>query len=80
MTGNKAYKLRTAIGAILIEKRKKHAISHEKLAAKAGISRTAISHLESGQRQPTLYISIKLAHALDMSFSELVKQAEKRVK
>ncbi|HCN32331.1 MAG TPA: hypothetical protein DIS83_04255 [Rhodobiaceae bacterium] len=50
------------------------------MAIKAGISRTAISHLESGRSQPSLRVSINIANALGISFSELARQTEKRIK
>ncbi len=75
-----AGKIQAAIVAILIEERKRQAISHEKLAAKARISRTAISYMESGRSLPSLRISLKIAAALGMDFPTLARRAEKRVK
>jgi DNA-binding XRE family transcriptional regulator len=39
---------------LFIERRKKLGLSHEKLAALAGIHRTAVSHIENHRRNPTV--------------------------
>lgn len=80
MTDDYASKIQAAIVTLLMEERKKQGVSHEKLAIKAGISRTAISHLESGRSRPSLRVSINIANALGISFSELARQTEKRIK
>tara|TARA_B100000989_G_scaffold173502_1_gene130111 strand:+ start:498 stop:731 length:234 start_codon:yes stop_codon:yes gene_type:complete len=59
------------------ETRKAKGISHEKLAEKAGITRPAISHIESGRRKPSLLVCIKIAKALDLKLWEVIKKAEK---
>jgi transcriptional regulator with XRE-family HTH domain len=80
MTDDYASKIQAAIVTLLMEELKKQGVSHEKLAIKAGISRTAISHLESGRSQPSLRVSINISNALGISFSELARQTEKRIK
>jgi transcriptional regulator with XRE-family HTH domain len=80
MTDDYASKIQAAIVTLLMEERKKQGVSHEKLAIKAGISRTAISHLESGRSQPSLRVSINISNALGISFSELARQTEKLIK
>lgn len=65
---------------VLIQERKKQGISHEKLAAIAGIHRTAISHIENRRRNPTLLVCMKLAHALDIRFSQIAVRAENILK
>lgn len=56
--------------------RKKSGMSHEVLATKAGVTRTAVSYIEGGKRKPTLLMAMKLAHALGVDFSELLRCAE----
>jgi putative molybdopterin biosynthesis protein len=51
-------------------------LSHDTLARRAGLTRPAISHIESGKRKPSLKVSIKLAHALDTELSELLRAIE----
>lgn len=80
MTDDYASKIQAAIVTLLMEELKKQGVSHEKLAIKAGISRTAISHLESGRSQPSLRVSINISNALGISFSELARQTEKLIK
>jgi transcriptional regulator with XRE-family HTH domain len=65
---------------VLTQERKKQGISHEKLAALAGIHRTAISHIENKRRNPTLMICLKLANALGISFATIAAKAEKLAK
>ena len=47
-------------------------LSHNKLALKAGVTRPAISQIESGKRTPTLVVCLKLARALDQQLGELI--------
>lgn len=54
-------------------------ISHESLAKTAGVSRAAISHIESGRRRPSLLMCLKVAEALGVPFSELVNKVEKEI-
>lgn len=61
----------------LTERRKKLGLSHEKLAALAGIHRTAVSHIENRRRNPSLLICLKLAQALNCQLSEVLSKAEK---
>lgn len=77
MKGKLAQHIQEAVIDGLIERRKKLGLSHEKLAALAGIHRTAVSHIENRRRNPTLLICLKLAHALDCRLSEILKTAEK---
>ena len=53
--------------------REKQKISQEELAYKSKLNPAYISHLERGIYSPTLYVTWKIAKALDISLSELVK-------
>ncbi len=46
-------------------------ISQVELAAKAGITASAISMIEAGLRSPSLVISCKISEALEVSVTEL---------
>ena len=59
--------------------RKKLGLSHEALASKAGVTRAAISFIESGKRKPTLLILLKLANAMDADLSGLLRKAERNL-
>lgn len=60
----------------LIARRKELGLSHEKLAALAGLHRTAISHIENRRRNPTLLVCLRLAKALDCRLSDLLDKCE----
>jgi transcriptional regulator with XRE-family HTH domain len=62
-----------AFGEQLKEFRKQKGISQEDFALAAGLDRTYISGLECGKRNPTLKILCKVAKALEMEPSELIK-------
>jgi len=52
-------------------------VSHEALARKAGVTRSAISHIESGKRKPSLLVALSIAEALDTELSDILLKAEK---
>lgn len=54
-------------------------LSHNKLSVKAGITRPAISQIESGKRTPTLLVCLKIARALDVSLGDLIQKCEKEL-
>ncbi len=63
------------------EHRKKQDISLNKLAQLSGVTRPTISFIESRRfRSPALPTCIKIARGLGMDFSDVVRQAEKRIK
>jgi DNA-binding XRE family transcriptional regulator len=77
MRNNYADNVLENVVELLAEARKAKGVSHETLAQKAGVTRPAISHIESGKRKPSLLICLKLAHALDLKLWTLIKKAEK---
>ena len=64
--------------ALLKRERLAQDLSQERLAEAAGVSRTAITMIESGERNPTLFVCHALARALDLPLSQLVAAAEKK--
>ena len=56
--------------------RKQRGLSHERLAEKAGLTRQAVSHLEGPDSNPTVTSLLKLADALEMDLSDLIKRVE----
>ena len=56
--------------------RKALGISQEKLARLAGLSRSALTMIESGKRNPTLFVCHALAGALGVPLSEVLREAE----
>lgn len=63
-------------GNILREIRTERKISQEKLAEYCGLDKTFISLLERGLRQPTITTIFKIAKALDISPSDLIRRIE----
>lgn len=51
-------------------------ISQEEVATRSGLHRTYISDIERGSRNPTLKTLARLTVALEISASDLIRQAE----
>ncbi len=76
MAKRKADQVYAKVVVRLKELRKSQGISHEKLAAMAGVTRSAISFTESGKTNPTFYLCLKIAEALGVSLGDLIKEVE----
>lgn len=63
-------------GQILRELRIEKGISQEDLGFKSGYHRTYISLLERGQKNPSLQTIFRLAKALEISPSEIIRRIE----
>lgn len=63
-------------GQILRKLRAEKGISQEDLGFKSGYHRTYISLLERGQKNPSLQAIFRLAKALEISPSELIRRIE----
>lgn len=59
----------------LTKLRKEQGLSHEKLAQKIGVHRSAISLIESGKRSPTLVMCLKIARGLGAKLGEMLTKA-----
>lgn len=57
--------------------RKEQELSHETLAKKVGVSRPAISFIESGKRVPTILTCAKISKALGVRLSDILSKFEK---
>jgi transcriptional regulator with XRE-family HTH domain len=66
-------------GDVVRQLRKKRMLSQEQLGFESGLHRTYISLLERGKMSPTLKTLAKLALALNVSPSEVVRLVESRV-
>jgi transcriptional regulator with XRE-family HTH domain len=64
-------------GYLLVELRKAKKLSQAQLGIDCDLDRTFISLLERGERQPTLSTIFKLAKALGVSPSSIIKELEK---
>jgi len=60
----------------LIRLRKESGMSHDMLAAAAGVHRSTISLIESKKRIPTILTCWRIAAALKAQLSSIVKRAE----
>ena len=66
-----------ALVLILRDERLKQNISATDLAARVGISRTTITHLESDLARPTLWVLLKLSYGLQINLTDALKTAFK---
>ncbi len=64
------------VGKVISEIRKEKGMSQEVLSGLADIGRTHLSAIERGERKPTLETLYRIACALDMRMSDIVKQIE----
>jgi transcriptional regulator with XRE-family HTH domain len=65
---------------IIHERRTALAVSKKRLAEMSGVTRTAILLMERHDRSPSLELLLRLARALEIPFSEVVREAELRSK
>lgn len=70
------YMVISVFGKVLRKLRESQSLSQEKLAEYCDLDRTYISLLERGLRQPTISTIFKIADALNITPSELVKKVE----
>jgi len=60
---------------LLRKERIRHEISLNRLAEKAGLSRSMVSYVERGMRNPTLDTLLRIAEALNLDLWKLIKDA-----
>lgn len=76
MGKNKETSPSQAFGIVLRELRKKAEFTQENLAFEAGIERNYVSLIELGRNQPTISVIFKLAMALNIEPSKMIKLTE----
>ena len=64
-------------GDVLRNARLEADLTQEKLAFKAGVDRTYVSHLENDKKSPTLEMLFHLCDALGVSAAALIARVEK---
>jgi len=64
------------IGRAIKQSRENKGLSQEVLSGLANIDRSYLSKIELGLRNPTIVLLYKLAKALDINASEILKAAE----
>ena len=67
------------VGQTLREARINKKLSQEVISGLADIGRTHLSAIERGERRPTMETLFRMAAALDMPASELVRQIEEKM-
>lgn len=68
-----------AFGLVVRQMRKARGLSQEALADEAHLDRTFISQLETGTKQASLTTIFRLASALRIDASDLLRQVEDRL-
>ena len=68
-----------SFGIVLRELREAAGLTQEQLGFESDLRRTFISVLELGQQQPSLTTVFKLASALRISASDMVRRVEVRI-
>lgn len=67
------------VGQVIAQFRKKKGISQEVLSGLADIGRTHLSAIERGERKPTLETLYRLANALDVNMSDIIREIENQL-
>lgn len=63
--------------AVLETERRRRELSHERLAALAGVHRSTVSRTMRGLMSPTLFVVHALATALELRLEEVMHEAER---
>jgi transcriptional regulator with XRE-family HTH domain len=71
--------LPAALGAELTDRRTKAGISQQALAERLGYNINYIGQIERAEKSPSLATLMSLATVFDLSLSELLRAAERRV-
>ena len=67
------------VGQVIQSYRLRKGMSQEVLSGLAGLDRTHYSKIERGLRSPTLDTLFKIAQALDIPPSDIVRQIERQI-
>ena len=67
------------IGKVIRKLRKKRGLSQEVVSGLAGIARTHLTMIENGTKQPNLETLWRIAQALNMRTSDLIRLAEDEI-
>lgn len=68
----------TALGRALRQLRRREGLTQEALARRAGSHRNYVGAVEQGQQNPTFAVLLRLADALGVTPSELMRVFEER--
>lgn len=67
------------LGQVIRDRRRSKGLSQEELGEIAGMHRTYVGMIERGEKNITLANLVKVSQALDITASELLRQAEERL-
>lgn len=67
-------KVQNLFGSLLREARKKNGVSQRHLAEKTGQNIRSIQKIENGEREPRVYLALRLAEASGMTAGEFFTQ------
>jgi transcriptional regulator with XRE-family HTH domain len=65
-----------ALGAAIRRCRRAQGVSQEELAHRSAIDRSYMSSIERGGQNPGILSILRVAHAMDMTMTELMAEAE----
>jgi transcriptional regulator with XRE-family HTH domain len=65
-----------SLGRIVAELRVENGFSHDELALRAAVKASYIARVESGEHEITVQLLHRLADALEVDVSELIRRAE----
>lgn len=65
------------VATILREERERQELSMSTVAERAGLSQQMISYVERGMRIPTLDTLLRMAAALEINLSDVLKRAQR---
>jgi len=68
------------IGITIREQRQRKGLSQEVLSGLAGIARTHLTMIENGSKKANFETLWRIANALDMKPSELIRSIEEKIK
>ncbi len=67
------------VGKVISDMRREKGMSQEVLSGLADIGRTHLSAIERGERKPTLETLYRIACAMDIKMSDIVKRIEENI-
>lgn len=65
-----------ALGAAIRRCRQARGVSQEELAHRSAVDRSYMSSIERGGQNPGVLTVVRVAHAMDMTMTELMAEAE----
>lgn len=64
---------------LLKEERERRGLSKYAVSQQSGLSQQAVGYMEKGHRIPSLETVLRIANAMDVDLSEIIKRAQKEL-